>query len=355
MTEPLVFTGERFIPGAAVGEIVYEHVHRYAFAWAFARGRRVLDAACGEGYGSALLAEAAASVMGVDIDPASVAHAKAVYHDRARLSFCEGSVTRLPLPDASVDLVVSFETIEHLPSDDQPRMLAEFARVLAPDGLLLISSPNRPEYSEARNYSNPFHLHELDRAEFASLLSPNFPAQRWFRQRLWLGSIVWAEEAGEGFEAWNGDSSRLEPAKPPEATYFMALAARNPRGLPGTVSLSLFCDVAETEMKRAEAHAREAIRLDVLAGERLAALDRQVPIIQELERVAAEHGSAFAACKRELADCAAQRDGYAAECRRLELAVGAQERLVTYRQSFRWWLRLPLFRVKSAWDRLRNT
>ena len=72
----LAFTGERFLP-ACTGEIAYEHWHRYAFARRFVAGKRVLDAACGEGYGSALLGEAAASVVGVDIDAAMLARARA--------------------------------------------------------------------------------------------------------------------------------------------------------------------------------------------------------------------------------------------------------------------------------------
>ena len=78
MNDELPFTGERFVPGTA-GEIWYEHWHRYQFAGAFAAGRRVLDAACGEGYGSALLARSAASVVGVDIAADAVAHARARY------------------------------------------------------------------------------------------------------------------------------------------------------------------------------------------------------------------------------------------------------------------------------------
>ena len=76
----ITFTGERFVPGCA-GEIAYEHWHRYAFARQFVAGKRVLDAACGEGYGSALLASVAASVVGVDIDAPAVAHAAERYGD----------------------------------------------------------------------------------------------------------------------------------------------------------------------------------------------------------------------------------------------------------------------------------
>ena len=122
----LPFTGERFVPGTR-GEIWVEHWHRYHFAARLAAGQRVVDAACGEGYGSALLAAVARGVVGVDIDAPTIAHARATYGGVANLSFVEGSATRLPLPDASVDIVVSFETIEHLEAADQAPMLAEFA------------------------------------------------------------------------------------------------------------------------------------------------------------------------------------------------------------------------------------
>src|SRR5712691_1337471 len=93
------FTGERFMPSCS-GEIAYEHWHRYAFARRFAVGRCVLDAACGEGYGTALLGAVAASTVGVDIDAAMVAHAKLTYGDGDRVRFVEGSDAKLPLPDA---------------------------------------------------------------------------------------------------------------------------------------------------------------------------------------------------------------------------------------------------------------
>jgi len=136
MPSDLEFTGERFVPGIA-GEIAHEHWHRYAFARRLGAGKRVLDVACGEGYGSALLAGVAGSVTGIDIDAAAVAHARQRYAALANVSFAEGSAATLPLPDASVDVVVSFETIEHLPRADQPRMLAEIARVLTEDGVLV--------------------------------------------------------------------------------------------------------------------------------------------------------------------------------------------------------------------------
>jgi ubiquinone/menaquinone biosynthesis C-methylase UbiE len=112
MASDLTFTGECFLPDCS-GEIAYEHWHRYAFARRFAVGRRVLDAACGEGYGTALLGAVAASTVGVDIDAAMGAHAKLTYGHGDRVRFVEGSVAKLHLPDASSDRVVSFEIIEH--------------------------------------------------------------------------------------------------------------------------------------------------------------------------------------------------------------------------------------------------
>ena len=192
MPQSLEFTGERFVPGIA-GEIAHEHWHRYAFARRWVDGKRVLDVACGEGYGSALLSQAAAQVVGVDIAEEAVAHARAAYASRPNLRFEHGSATALPLPDASVDVVVSFETIEHLAGPDQPRMLAEIARVLTADGVLVLSAPNPVEYSQATGYRNPFHLHEPEREELDALLAPLFPVRHWYGQRRYFGSAIWSE------------------------------------------------------------------------------------------------------------------------------------------------------------------
>src|SRR5215471_186794 len=127
MRSDLKFTGERFLPGVA-GEIAHEHWHRYAFARGLVTGKRVADVACGEGYGSALLAAAAGSVVGIDVAADTIAHARRSYAALSNLRFEQASAVALPLPEASVDAVVSFETIEHLPREDQSRMLAEFGR-----------------------------------------------------------------------------------------------------------------------------------------------------------------------------------------------------------------------------------
>jgi SAM-dependent methyltransferase len=338
-TPALEFTGERYVPGVP-GEIAHEHWHRYAFARRFVLARRVLDIACGEGYGSALLAEAAAHVIGIDIDTPALAHARAVYADRPNLTFVQASAATVPLRDASVDVVVSFETIEHIRAEDQPRMLAEFARVLVPDGLLIISSPNRPQYSEARKYVNPFHLSELDRGEFAKLLDPHFPVQRWHRQRRYLGSALWAENPNANFEALCGTSASAAAAELPPAMYFVVLAAHTVAGMPEAVpSLSLFTDQDDAELARIDHEAREVLRLDALLIARDAELRRQQALRDEL--IASQNRREEEATRLN------------AECERLAREIASQERIAAYRESVHWWLKLPLVRARRLWKRIR--
>ena len=150
----LTFTGERFAPEVA-GAIWYEHWHRYCLVQPLVRGLAVLDAACGEGYGSFLLAQTAAEVYAIDIAADAIGHARARYA-APNLHYLESSCIALPLGDASVDRIISFETIEHLA--EQAEMLAEFRRVLKPDGALVISSPNQPVYSGETGGANEYHV-----------------------------------------------------------------------------------------------------------------------------------------------------------------------------------------------------
>jgi 2-polyprenyl-3-methyl-5-hydroxy-6-metoxy-1,4-benzoquinol methylase len=167
---------ERMVPEQAHARIFWEHVARYRFAKDFVSGKRVLDIACGEGYGAAALTKAgAASVVGVDISLEACEHARHKYG----LNACRGDAKAIPLPDRSIDLVVSFETIEHV---DAPAVfLRECARVLVPDGMLIVSTPNRPVYS-GTGQQNPFHHLELDEDEFLALLRAQFGSIQLFSQ-----------------------------------------------------------------------------------------------------------------------------------------------------------------------------
>jgi len=235
----LKFTGERYTPSEQ-GEIRLEHFHRYALALSLAKNKRVLDVACGEGYGSALLSEAAIEVVGVDISQEAVAHASKVYQGRANLHFLEKSAFDIGLPDASFDLVVSFETIEHLLEQDQ--MLAELRRVLKPDGLLLISSPNRPVYSGDRSTANEFHVKELDFEELDQLLRRHFSNVEYYGQRLAMGTVVQPLTGHcSVFTAFSddGDVVRAHTGKLAEPVYFVALCSASQGGLP-SLGASMF-------------------------------------------------------------------------------------------------------------------
>ena len=225
MSNDLPFTGERFIPGVQ-GEIWLEHWHRYLFASRWAAGKRVLDVACGEGYGSALLARKAAHVTGVDVSEAAIAHARSAYADRANLDFVAASCTALPLPAATFDTVVSFETVEHL--EAQEAFLDQVARVLAPGGVFVLSCPNKVEYSDKRNYQNEFHVRELYRDELARLVTGHFPEVTWYGQRPTFYSVIGPESpagAGEFFEAAKDDAANASHALS-APLYYILVAGR---------------------------------------------------------------------------------------------------------------------------------
>jgi len=121
-----------------------EHLHRYAIARDLSGGKRVLDLACGEVFGAALLSQTADRVTGVDICEETIAAASAKYQ-RENLKFVVGSATDLPIASCSIDLVACFETIEHVA--DQERILGEIKRVLKLAGLLIVSTPDKDQYN----------------------------------------------------------------------------------------------------------------------------------------------------------------------------------------------------------------
>lgn len=278
-TGDLEFTGERFTP-ECVREIRYEHLHRYAFARELVAGKSVLDAACGEGYGSALLAGTAAAVTGVDLSGESIDHARGRYR-LPNLAFAAADCLDLPFGDHSFDCVVSFETLEHL--EDHDGLLREFRRVLKPAGFLLISSPDKAVYSDQQQNRNEFHVRELYRPELEALLRAHFPACRLWGQRLMFHSAIWQlQDAGPpaaheplpaAFLEESGDDV-LATARPSrEPVYFLALCAASAACLPEAgARLSLFDDAGESVY----AHYHHEIRKNMAAGELLAGKDREL-------------------------------------------------------------------------------
>ncbi len=173
----LDYTGERMIPEKTPPGCFWEHILRYRFAATFISNKRVLDIACGEGYGAAgLLKAGAKSVVGVDISKKICEHARKKYEIDVR----QGSTHAIPLPNRSVDVIVSFETIEHIKMPED--FLDECLRVLRPNGFLIISTPNRDVTEERRKKPNPFHHAELIETEFIALLQPRFRQFRLYTQ-----------------------------------------------------------------------------------------------------------------------------------------------------------------------------
>jgi SAM-dependent methyltransferase len=275
LTAPeLPFTGERFTP-ECTREIWYEHWHRYAFAARMAHGRRVLDAACGEGYGSALLARSAQAVLGLDLSEQAVAHARDRYRS-ANLAFEVADVARLEhLPAGAFDLIVSLETLEHLA--EQEALLAGFARLLAPGGLLLISTPDKHNYSERTGYRNPHHVRELYREEFEALLAAHFPARRLFAQKLLFQSVLWpADGEARGVVADTAEAAveQVEPGLRYPPLYYVAVCARADSDLPAWLDgvVALFGDAQESVY----AHYNEEVGKHIAAGTRLMELEARV-------------------------------------------------------------------------------
>ena len=185
----LEWTGERFLPWIEGAQIHYEHLHRYAFAAQFVKGKKVLDLACGEGYGSYMMAQEADSVVGVDIDERAINHAQSRYL-RKGLHFIKGSITEIPIEgEQEFDVIVCFEAIEHV--KDHDKLLSEVKRLIKDDGVFIVSTPNKATYTDTHGLISPFHLKELYFDELEHLLRQYFKNVRFFGQRVYTGSNIW--------------------------------------------------------------------------------------------------------------------------------------------------------------------
>jgi ubiquinone/menaquinone biosynthesis C-methylase UbiE len=254
------FTGERVVPGQVEPDLWNEHYARYVFAARLARGKRILDVGCGAGYGSAELARAAQSVTSVDLSPAALESAASAYPD-ARIRWLAASADALPFPGASFDLITIFEVIEHL--DNWPAVLDEARRLLAPGGQLVISTPNRLYYAEARKQHgpNPYHRYEFEYAEFRAELEKRFPSVAFFLQNHVQAIAFQPTPSGSAAANLQVDRAAL---KPEESHFFLAVCALAPQTgaplfvyLPSTANLlrerELHIDLLESELAQKDA------------------------------------------------------------------------------------------------------
>ena len=290
---PLGWTGERFV-SSVTGPIETEHLHRYLLARQLCRGKNILDIASGEGYGTALLAQTACCVTGVELDAETVAHASSAYVQK-NLRFIEGNATEIPLPDRTFDAVISFETLEHV--SDQNRFLTEAKRVLKPDGFLLLSTPDSDVYSAAGTTPNPFHVRELTAGELTAELKAVFTHVYLLRQKLIHGSTILPEPADVGpyeftlFEQRSEDLFELQYF-PVRAPYLLALASDQPLT---KIQTSLYFELPPQAGIPKET-AAEIVRLQKVED----AARTQIPHLRNLEAQAETQGKEVQRLQAEL-------------------------------------------------------
>jgi SAM-dependent methyltransferase len=265
MSGPLEYTGERFTPECE-REIWYEHFHRYVFALDCCSGLHVLD------------------VIGIDLSEETIAHAEKRYGGRQNLQFQVADCTSLPFADDSFDRVVSFETLEHL--KDHEGLMSEFRRVLKPNGCLLLSTPDKAVYSDGQDFDNEFHLRELYRDEFETLIGQWFPSSRLLGQKLVFSSAIWKLDdiRTVSLSRQDGESVNRLTHFAREPMYYIAMCAAEESYLPAVeADLWLFDDTDESVYT----HYHGEIRRNMKAGGLLAERDLE---IEELRRQLAKSG-----------------------------------------------------------------
>ncbi len=271
----LAWTGERLMPEVG-GDLVLEHLHRYAAALEVVRGKRVLDIACGEGYGTHLLATRAARVIGVDIAPAAAAHARAKYGH----AYLAGSCDAIPLGRETVDVVVSFETLEHIHTQEE--FLAEVRRVLVPGGIFLVCTPDKKVYSDDRDYQNEFHVRELYHEEFGEFVRGAFRNVRLYRQRVVFGSLLVPDPPTEGtpFGRYQADLEKASFEEGlPDGMYTTALCSDGTLPcLPG----GILVEEGHTDAQGRLEQTREVLEQERAAGRRLRRQRKQAQTVAGL-------------------------------------------------------------------------
>lgn len=305
------FTGERLVPGQVDQDLFNEHLARYAFACRLARRKRVLDIACGMGYGSAALAAVADHVTGLDISPEAVEAARAAY-PAENLTFLAAPAQSIPLPDASFDLIVAFECIEHL--EDWPALLAEARRLLAPGGQFIVSTPNIHYYAESRRLHgpNPYHVHEFEYEEFRDALLSVFPSVALFLQNH-VGAISFHPTSGHPSLTAETAPNHAAPS-PEESHFFLAVCALTPQtGSP----FYLYLPTAANVLREREHH---VLKLEAELAQKDAWLEELKEkhaqlhrLHQELQEESARHTAWALSLEQDLANAHARISGLQAE------------------------------------------
>ena len=335
---------ERFDPEERIGELIgAEHLARYLWASQIADGKDVLDAGCGVGYGSRILAEAGGHVTGVDASDDAIAESIRRAGDLAE--FRVADVTMLPFAPHSFDAVVCFEVIEHL--GNREAALDELKRVLRPGGVAIVSSPNRGVYPAG----NPHHVFEYTSGELLDALGERFEHGALFRQHPWLASRIEPANGGDTKELPRIPVGRTQPFEPGSEVYGLVLASD--QDLPAIDELVVMGDAfevrwfhdridwqnrADEELRRALREKAQALRQQAqvedrlrattakleLAGRRLLAVEAENSRLAELEREIE--------ARKEIAnEIAAERDVLALRVERADQVHAAMTSSISWR------------------------
>ena len=350
---------DRYVPEAHVGySFEPEHHARYRWAAKLARDRTVLDAGCGTGFGSEILARSGATrVDGFDVSLEAVEHALRRAGELAE--FVVGDLNRIPFPDDAFELVTCFEAIEHVA--DPFRVMDELRRVVAPGGLVLVSTPNRGVYAAG----NPHHLHELTSEEFATALRERFPHVVVLLQQTHSTSLIADPETfalADSAVALDVDVRKVASVNPGEEVYSVAVASDAPvPELPNIAVLGGALDFAERQRESTAWQERALLSEAAAAAERVdaaLALASQERSVRELasERARREEAQAALASERARreeaqAALAGQREATAAEGR---ARASVESDLRALERSPAWRLTSPLRRARRVLRRTRT-
>jgi O-antigen biosynthesis protein len=335
---------ERFSPDEMAGQLLEaEHLARYRWAATIAPGKRVLDAGCGTAYGSAMLARAGAeSVVGVDIAESVIQSVRAEMPENVELTV--GDLSNLDLEKKEFDLVVCFEVIEHF-HDPQP-VLDNLARVLSPDGVLLVSSPNRGVYPDG----NPYHFHEFKPDELEADLRRRVKNVRLVRQQSYVTAAILDDDA---FASTDAPLKNVELAKlPTEAAgdELFTLAVAGNGTLPEMPSLATMTSrVALDDWLQASQAQDQALRDH---RRYIQELEPKVEGWRELEvrlTEAEHHLSTMPQLLRELEELRTERDRLRGDEDGLRAAA---QQLEAVKTSFSWRVTRPLREGKGMLARL---
>lgn len=214
-------TGERLIPEGNTQTLTYgEHISRYNAVIGICKGKVVADIASGTGYGSKMIAGVAKSVIGVDYSKEAVEYASEKY-SAENLKYVVADATNTGIEDSSIDVVISLETIEHLPNPD--KFIAEVKRILKKDGVFIVSTPNDDEFMDG----NEFHIHEFEFKELKKLIDRNFKYRDYYFQGSWFATGIYNEESFTRAGRSELVSYKTFPQDSNTAIYFLAVASNS--------------------------------------------------------------------------------------------------------------------------------